>query len=291
MLAISQKPDRVSNILRSSTRRSAGDIGIAGGAARPRRCAPRSVTASMVGGGHAAAPSRWVSAVSSRNISSRPAPSAARSSVRATPAASATWPTTSGSASTRSASVSVGRAPGRPATSAAGQGGDVAGADERAGGGEQLGLGALGDDPAVADHDQVVGDDLDLVQQVRGEQHGAAVVGVPAEQVAHPADAGRVEAVGRLVEDQHLGVADQRGRDAEPLAHAERVVAHPAAGLGRGQADQVEHLVDPGGRQAHGALRDGEDLAAGAAGVLGRGVEQDADLEARVGQVGVRAGR
>ena len=98
---------------------------------------------------------------------------------------------------------------------------------------QQLGLGALGDDPAVADHDQVVGDDLDLVQQVRGEQHGAALVGVAAEQVAHPADAGRVEAVGRLVEDQHLGVADQGGRDAEPLAHAERVVADPALGLVR----------------------------------------------------------
>ena len=34
---------------------------------------------------------------------------------------------------------------------------------------------------------------------------------------------------------------------------------------------------------------DGEDLAAGAAGVLGRGVEQDADLAARVGQVGEAA--
>ena len=32
-------------------------------------------------------------------------------------------------------------------------------------------------------------------------------------------------------------------------------------------------------------LREGEDLAAGAAGVLGGGVEQDADLEPGVGQV------
>ena len=34
---------------------------------------------------------------------------------------------------------------------------------------------------------------------------------------------------------------------------------------------------------------DGEDLAAGAAGVLGGGVQQDADLEARVDQVAVVA--
>ena len=58
-------------------------------------------------------------------------------------------------------------------------------------------------------------------------------VRVVAEQVPHPADAGRVEAVGGLVEDQHAGVADQRGGDAEPLAHPERVVADPAVGLGR----------------------------------------------------------
>ena len=78
-------------------------------------------------------------------------------------------------------------------------------------------------------------------------------------------------------------------RDAEPLAHAERVVAHPAVGLLLGEADPVQHLLDPERGQAHGALGDGEDLPPGAAGVLGRGVEQDADLEAGVGQVGEQA--
>ena len=39
-------------------------------------------------------------------------------------------------------------------------------ANDRTGGGEQVGLGALGDDPAVADHHEVVGDHLDLVEQV-----------------------------------------------------------------------------------------------------------------------------
>ena len=55
---------------------------------------------------------------------------------------------------------------------------------------EQLGLGALRDDPAVADHHDVVGDDLDLVEQVRGQQDGPAAVRVVAEQVPHPPDAG-----------------------------------------------------------------------------------------------------
>jgi hypothetical protein len=34
-----------------------------------------------------------------------------------------------------------------------------------------------------------------------------------------PPDPGRVQAVGRLVEDQHFRVPDQSGRDPEPLTH------------------------------------------------------------------------
>jgi hypothetical protein len=97
----------------------------------------------------------------------------------------------------------------------------------------------------VPDDHQVVGDHLDLVQQVRGQQDGCAAVGVAAQQVAHPADAGRVQAVGRLVEDEDLRVPHQGGGDAEPLPHAQGVVTHPAAGFGGRQADGVEHLLDP----------------------------------------------
>jgi hypothetical protein len=39
--------------------------------------------------------------------------------------------------------------------------------------GEELGLGAGGDDAAVADDDDVVGDNLDLVEEVGGQQHVA----------------------------------------------------------------------------------------------------------------------
>ena len=49
-------------------------------------------------------------------------------------------------------------------------------------------------------------------------------------------DAGRVEAVGRLVEDQHLRVAEQRRGDRQALAHAHRVALHaPVGGVGRGR--------------------------------------------------------
>ena len=56
-----------------------------------------------------------------------------------------------------------------------------------------------------------------------------------------------------------------------------------------GTGDEVEHILDPGGGQSHGLLRDPQHLAAGAARVLGGGVEEDADLAARVGQVRVPA--
>ena len=64
-------------------------------------------------------------------------------------------------------------------------------------------------------------------------------------------DALGVEAVGRLVEDEDLRVAQQRGGQAESLAHAEGELPDPAVG-GLGEVDEVENLVDPPGRGAAG---------------------------------------
>ena len=47
----------------------------------------------------------------------------------------------------------------------------------------------------------------------------------PRSSAAHPADALRVQPVGRLVEHQHRRVGQQRAGDAEPLPHAQRVAA------------------------------------------------------------------
>jgi hypothetical protein len=134
----------------------------------------------------------------------------------------------------------------------------------------------------------VVREQLDLVQQVRAQQDGPAVSGEVREQAAQPADAGRVEAVGRLVEDEDLRTADQGVREAEPLAHAERVVADPSVALGVRQADALEHLVDRAAGQAHQHRVQPERGATGASRVLGRGVEEHADLTARVVQPRVR---
>jgi hypothetical protein len=51
---------------------------------------------------------------------------------------------------------------------------------------------------------------------------------------------GRVEAIGWLVQDQDFRLADQRGRDAEPLAHAQRVIADQPGRLVRRQPDHVQ---------------------------------------------------
>ena len=153
--------------------------------------------------------------------------------------------------------------------------------------GKQLAGGALGDDATAADHDDLVGRLLHLVQQVGGQQHRASLVGEPAQQAAHPVDALRVETVGGLVEDQDLRVAQQSAGDAEALAHPERVVAQPAARLVRRQADEREHLVDAGARSADGDRSEREGLATRAARVLGGCVEQGADLKGGVGQVAV----
>jgi hypothetical protein len=78
-----------------------------------------------------------------------------------------------------------------------------------------------------------VADLLDLAEQVAGQQHGGTGVGARPDQPAHLGDAGRVEAVGRLVEDQQVGAPAQRHRQPDALARpseysANRPSARPA---------------------------------------------------------------
>jgi hypothetical protein len=117
---------------------------------------------------------------------------------------------------------------------------------------------------------------------VRREQDGSAPVGVATEQVTHPADASGVQAVRRLVEDQHLRVPYERRGNAEPLAHPEGVVADSARRLVRCEADDLQHLLDAVAGKAHELLGDGEDLPTGAAGVLCRRIKKHSHLEPRV---------
>ena len=63
------------------------------------------------------------------------------------------------------------------------------------------------------------------------------------KQVADVPDAPRVETVGWLVEHQQLGRAQERRREPQPLAHAERVGAHRAV-VDATQPDTIKGLGD-----------------------------------------------
>jgi hypothetical protein len=76
---------------------------------------------------------------------------------------------------------------------------------------------AVGDDPAAVEDEDPVGQLLGLVQVVRGEQdRGVELVGEAVHQVVELAPGLRVEARGRLVEEQQLRTADDADRDVEP---------------------------------------------------------------------------
>jgi hypothetical protein len=115
---------------------------------------------------------------------------------------------------------------------------------------------------------------------VARHEHGAALRRLLAHEPAHPGDPGRIEPVGGLVQDQHPGIAEQRRRDRQPLAHAHRVALHAAAAL-VGEADGREHLVDPPGGVPAGGGQHAQVIARRAAGVERRVLEHRAHLRAR----------
>ena len=113
-------------------------------------------------------------------------------------------------------------------------------------------------------------------EQVAGHEHGAAARGLAAQQAAHPADARRVEAVRRLVEDE-TRVAEQRGGNRQALAHAHRVALH-AAVRGGVETDRGEHLLHAPSRMLSGRGKHAQMVAAAAAGMEARVLEHRADV-------------
>ena len=83
-----------------------------------------------------------------------------------------------------------------------------------------VGRGALGDDPAVGEHRQPVGQCLGLVEVVGGEQDRGALGGQRPDQVPELAAGLRVEPGRRLVEEEQLGAADDAERHVHPAALA-----------------------------------------------------------------------
>jgi len=122
--------------------------------------------------------------------------------------------------------------------------GRVRGSHQHRGLALELGDRPLGHAAAVGDDDDVVDGLFDLLEHVARDEDRLALTGQPAQEAAQPADPFRVQSVGGLVEDDHPGVPEQCGREAEPLAHAHGVASGALVRRGR-DADQLEHLVDP----------------------------------------------
>ena len=77
-----------------------------------------------------------------------------------------------------------------------------------------------GDDAALVDDDDVVGELVGLLEVLRGQQQRRAVADQLAQHLPQLDAAARVEAGGRLVEEQHRRRRDQADREVEPAPHA-----------------------------------------------------------------------
>ncbi len=135
---------------------------------------------------------------------------------------------------------------------------------------------------------QPVGTRLDFRKGVAGKQDRDAVCGETVEQFVEVAPGDRIEAAGRLVEDQKPGRADERLRQADALTHAFGICADPAAG-GIGQADAGQQVHRAG--RVHGAQPHvvGDLLQTRERRVEGGVFGQVCDLDARGGVPGPRA--
>ena len=99
--------------------------------------------------------------------------------------------------------------------------------------------GVVDDDGAVVEHDRSVGELLDLVEVLAGDEHAGAAFGDLGDEVPQLEAAAWVEAGGGFVEEQERRFADQRGAEVEPAPHPTRVGAHPALG-GVGEPERVD---------------------------------------------------
>ena len=109
----------------------------------------------------------------------------------------------------------------------------------------ELAEGAGGDGPAVVDDDDVIGQLVGLVQVVGGEQHVGPRADQGPDRLPDLAPPGRIEAGGRLVQEEQARGADQAGAEVEAAALTARVGAGPPVGH-LGQAQLVD---DQGGRR------------------------------------------
>jgi hypothetical protein len=149
--------------------------------------------------------------------------------------------------------------------------------------------GAFADQPAVVDDGDPVGQPVGLLQVLGGEQHRGAALDQVADQPPEVAAAGRVQAGGRLVQQQHPGTAGQGGGQIQPPAHPARVGPDLPVGRLR-QADAGQHLAGPLVRLAAGQAIEAADhldvLPAAEDLIDGGGLAGQPDPGAHPGRVG-----
>ncbi len=158
------------------------------------------------------------------------------------------------------------------------------------GGSHQLIGRALGDEPAVGEHADPIGEVFGLVEVVRRQQHRGTSFAQPLDQFPRLATRNGVEPGGRLVEEQQLGFADDAERQVDPASLASRQRADPGVDLG-GQTDHLDDLVDRA-RIAIAGPVEPERLAHGELLLDPRGLEHDpdpiAEIAPAVGGVGTQ---
>src|SRR5262249_26805163 len=81
--------------------------------------------------------------------------------------------------------------------------------------------------PAILENYKPVGDLFDLGEEVTADDQLLALIAESAHQLADPRDPLRVQPIRRLVQEEQVGVGQQRTSDAKPLLHAHRVRALP----------------------------------------------------------------
>lgn len=117
-----------------------------------------------------------------------------------------------------------------------------------AGAGLELVGGAAGDDAAVVDDRDVVGEVVGLLQVLGGQQQGGAAGDELLDDLPELLAVARVEAGRGLVHEHHGRGDDQRGGEVEPAAHAARVRLGGAV-PGPGQVELLQQLTRPGLRR------------------------------------------
>src|SRR5207302_6134815 len=102
----------------------------------------------------------------------------------------------------------------------------------------------LNDDPPVVDDRDPVAEPIRLLHVVRGKEHGGALAADSLELLPESGAALRVEALGRLVEDQDLWAMDQSAGEVEAPLHTSRIGSRQLL-RDLGKAHQLEQLVGP----------------------------------------------